>query len=118
MQRALAISSLQCFSTPQFNQKHHHFHTLQRNKQYPFSHSSSFTVSRELKVSAGCKQKPQDINSENGDDDEDELLQEKVVDVEDDGVDLGWLPAFPHVLTASMSNFLFGYHIGHVESWN
>ncbi|KGN46981.1 probable plastidic glucose transporter 1 [Cucumis sativus] len=26
--------------------------------------------------------------------------------------DLGWLPAFPHVLVASMSNFLFGYHIG------
>ncbi|XP_038900905.1 probable plastidic glucose transporter 1 isoform X2 [Benincasa hispida] len=27
-------------------------------------------------------------------------------------IDLGWLPAFPHVLVASMSNFLFGYHIG------
>ncbi|KAF3780122.1 putative plastidic glucose transporter 1 [Nymphaea thermarum] len=27
-------------------------------------------------------------------------------------VDLGWLPAFPHVVTASMANFLFGYHIG------
>ncbi|KAI5406831.1 hypothetical protein KIW84_053193 [Lathyrus oleraceus] len=26
--------------------------------------------------------------------------------------DLGWLPAFPHVLIASMSNFTFGYHIG------
>ncbi|CAL5394018.1 unnamed protein product [Camellia sinensis] len=30
----------------------------------------------------------------------------------DKGNDLGWLPAFPHVLVASMSNFLFGYHIG------
>ena len=30
----------------------------------------------------------------------------------DEGFDLGWLPAFPHVLIASMSNFLFGYHIG------
>ncbi|XVE78411.1 hypothetical protein DITRI_Ditri13aG0142800 [Diplodiscus trichospermus] len=30
----------------------------------------------------------------------------------DQSVDLGWVPAFPHVLTASMSNFLFGYHIG------
>lgn len=29
--------------------------------------------------------------------------------------DLGWLPAFPHVLIASMSNFLFGYHIGFVS---
>ena len=28
------------------------------------------------------------------------------------GVDIGWLPSFPHVLIASMSNFLFGYHIG------
>lgn len=29
-----------------------------------------------------------------------------------EGVDLGWLPAFPHVAIASMANFLFGYHIG------
>ncbi|PRQ52701.1 putative major facilitator, sugar transporter, major facilitator superfamily [Rosa chinensis] len=29
-----------------------------------------------------------------------------------EGLDLGWLPAFPHVFIASMSNFLFGYHIG------
>ncbi|MED6208630.1 hypothetical protein PIB30_047099 [Stylosanthes scabra] len=28
------------------------------------------------------------------------------------GFDYGWLPAFPHVLIASMSNFIFGYHIG------
>lgn len=28
------------------------------------------------------------------------------------GFDLGWLPVFPHVFTASMANFLFGYHIG------
>ncbi|KAI3789469.1 hypothetical protein L2E82_02266 [Cichorium intybus] len=27
-------------------------------------------------------------------------------------IDIGWLPAFPHVLVASMSNFLFGFHIG------
>uniref|UniRef100_A0A803MPN8 Major facilitator superfamily (MFS) profile domain-containing protein n=1 Tax=Chenopodium quinoa TaxID=63459 RepID=A0A803MPN8_CHEQI len=27
-------------------------------------------------------------------------------------IDLGWLPALPHVLAASMANFLFGYHIG------
>lgn len=29
--------------------------------------------------------------------------------------DIGWLPAFPHVLIASMSNFVFGYHIGFVS---
>ncbi|KAK1630630.1 hypothetical protein QYE76_004945 [Lolium multiflorum] len=26
--------------------------------------------------------------------------------------DFGWVRVFPHVLTASMANFLFGYHIG------
>lgn len=31
------------------------------------------------------------------------------------GADLGWLRVFPHVLTASMANFLFGYHIGCVH---
>jgi len=25
-----------------------------------------------------------------------------------------WLPALPHVLTAAMANFMFGYHIGYV----
>lgn len=30
----------------------------------------------------------------------------------DEGFDNGCLPSFPHVLIASMSNFLFGYHIG------
>jgi hypothetical protein len=29
--------------------------------------------------------------------------------------DFGWVRAFPHVLTASMANFLFGYHIGCVK---
>ncbi|XP_021275365.1 probable plastidic glucose transporter 1 [Herrania umbratica] len=57
-----------------------------------------------LKVSATKKQlqtqKP---------DDEDSPTEWKS---NDQSVDLGWLPAFPHVLTASMSNFLFGYHIG------
>jgi len=32
----------------------------------------------------------------------------------DANFDSGWLPAFPHVLVASMSNFIFGYHIGSV----
>ncbi|KAL3332741.1 hypothetical protein AABB24_033009, partial [Solanum stoloniferum] len=110
MLQALAIHPLQCFSTLNFDRKHHYFHHLRRNKQYPFPHSTSFSVSREVNVSASSKQKPLDVKSEIGDD-EDELLQEKVI-VADDGGDLGWLPAFPHVLTASMANFLFGYHIG------
>ncbi|KAL3700840.1 hypothetical protein R1sor_018862 [Riccia sorocarpa] len=28
------------------------------------------------------------------------------------GWDLSWLPVLPHVITAAMANFLFGYHIG------
>ncbi|KAG4139180.1 hypothetical protein ERO13_D07G175400v2 [Gossypium hirsutum] len=42
-------------------------------------------------------------------DNEDLHNQEKS---DDQIFDLGWLPTFPHVLVASMSNFLFGYHIG------
>ncbi|NP_001287652.1 probable plastidic glucose transporter 1-like [Solanum lycopersicum] len=110
MQQALAIHSVQCFSTMNFHRKHHYFDHLRRNKQYPFPHSTSFSVSKEVKVSASSKQKPPQVESVIGDD-EDELLLEKVI-VVDDGGDLGWLPAFPHVLTASMANFLFGYHIG------
>ncbi|XP_039113843.1 probable plastidic glucose transporter 1 isoform X2 [Dioscorea cayenensis subsp. rotundata] len=40
-------------------------------------------------------------------DDETGAVRERV-----ERLDLGWLPAFPHVFTASMTNFLFGYHIG------
>ncbi|TMW83863.1 hypothetical protein EJD97_000587 [Solanum chilense] len=110
MQQALAIRSLQCFSTINFHRKHHYFDHLRRNKQYPFPNSTSFSVSKEVKVSASSKQKPPEVESVIGDD-EDELLLEKVI-VVDDGGYLGWLPAFPHVLIASMANFLFGYHIG------
>lgn len=142
MQQALAIHSIQCFSTINFHRKYHYFDHLRRNKQYPFPHSTSFSVPKEVKVSASSKQKPPEVESVIGGliqsslfiiylgfffqdwidkrfsffvcffpDDEDELLLEKVIVVDDVG-DLGWLPAFPHVLTASMANFLFGYHIG------
>ncbi|KAM7276173.1 hypothetical protein ACFE04_018039 [Oxalis oulophora] len=39
-------------------------------------------------------------------------LEEEEEEEEEDTIDLGWLPAFPHVFIASMANFLFGYHIG------
>ncbi|PWA97157.1 major facilitator superfamily protein [Artemisia annua] len=45
---------------------------------------------------------PELLDSENGN----VVLEEK------DDDDIGWLPAFPHVVVASMSNFLFGFHIG------
>ncbi|KAJ8899443.1 hypothetical protein K2173_018417 [Erythroxylum novogranatense] len=35
-----------------------------------------------------------------------------VEEKKDESSALGWLPAFPHASLASMSNFLFGYHIG------
>ncbi|KAI3716184.1 hypothetical protein L6452_23339 [Arctium lappa] len=44
-----------------------------------------------------------DSNSENGSLNSEEQNNQEI--------DLGWLPAFPHALVASMSNFLFGFHI-------
>jgi hypothetical protein len=29
-----------------------------------------------------------------------------------------WLPVLPHVLTAAMANFMFGYHIGYEKLKN
>ncbi|PSS14358.1 Plastidic glucose transporter like [Actinidia chinensis var. chinensis] len=63
---------------------------------------------RRFRVSAADKQQLPPLQSPEQPDDEATSLQEK----DNSGVDLGWLPAFPHVLVASMSNFLFGYHIG------
>ncbi|XP_016488593.1 putative plastidic glucose transporter 1 [Nicotiana tabacum] len=113
MQRALAVHPFQCFYSPRFDPKPYFYNSPKINTLYPYSNSTSFSLSRELKVLAANKQQPHDIiNSENRDD-ENELLQEKVIAAAAaDELDLGWLPAFPHVLTASMSNFLFGYHIG------
>ncbi|XP_074280869.1 putative plastidic glucose transporter 1 isoform X2 [Silene latifolia] len=54
-------------------------------------------------------QNPPNLGS-NPDGEQEQLLKGKDASVSK--VDLGWLPAFPHVLTASMANFLFGYHIG------
>lgn len=45
-----------------------------------------------------------DSDSDNG-----KLLAEEEINQQED---IGWLPAFPHTLVASMSNFLFGFHIG------
>ncbi|GFY99089.1 major facilitator superfamily protein [Actinidia rufa] len=63
---------------------------------------------RRFRVWSADKQQLPPLQSPEQPDDEATSLQEK----DNSGVDLGWLPAFPHVLVASMSNFLFGYHIG------
>lgn len=63
--------------------------------------------SKKLEVSAAKEQLPE-LHAQKPD------AKEVATEEEDgdEGFDLGWLPAFPHVLIASMSNFLFGYHIG------
>ncbi|KAL6975677.1 hypothetical protein U1Q18_024473 [Sarracenia purpurea var. burkii] len=63
---------------------------------------------RQFRISAADKQQLPESQSHKPDGESTSSLQEK----RDTGSDLGWLPAFPHVLVASMSNFLFGYHIG------
>ncbi|KAL5865258.1 hypothetical protein ACOSQ3_002772 [Xanthoceras sorbifolium] len=63
-----------------------------------------------FKVSAAKKQLSELHYQNEKPENEKSLLRDRI-DSEKD-FDLGWLPAFPHVLTASMSNFLFGYHIG------
>ncbi|KAG6661187.1 probable plastidic glucose transporter 1 [Carya illinoinensis] len=62
-----------------------------------------------LKVPAAKKQL-RDLETREPDIPESEKLSASEKNGE--GSDFGWLPAFPHVLIASMSNFLFGYHIG------
>lgn len=68
--------------------------------------------SKKLEVSAAKEQLPE-LHAQKPD------AKEVATEEEDgdEGFDLGWLPAFPHVLIASMSNFLFGYHIGCTRAW-
>ncbi|KAK4784703.1 hypothetical protein SAY86_019071 [Trapa natans] len=63
---------------------------------------------KKLQVSAAKKPFP-DVQTENQESGDSSLLS-RGEDGKSAGV--GWLPSFPHVLVASMSNFLFGYHIG------
>ncbi|PIN05506.1 putative transporter (major facilitator superfamily) [Handroanthus impetiginosus] len=81
---------------------------LVKRTKNPVSPSIACSLPRKnFKITAAKPEfKPQ--NNSNPDD-ENKWLTKK--DGAED-VDFGWLPAFPHVLTASMSNFLFGYHIG------
>ncbi|XP_011073838.1 probable plastidic glucose transporter 1 isoform X2 [Sesamum indicum] len=84
---------------------------LNRTKS-PFRPSFSCSPpSKKFKIHAAKQQQADELEPQNDNkpDDRNELLTEKAGREE---VDFGWLSAFPHVLTASMSNFLFGYHIG------
>ncbi|XP_020578279.1 plastidic glucose transporter 4-like, partial [Phalaenopsis equestris] len=68
---------------------------------------SQATPARELLAARSSKERHQDPD-ENANAGEENLSPLR----EDFNWDFSWLPAFPHVLTASMANFLFGYHIG------
>ncbi|KAG1327068.1 putative plastidic glucose transporter 1 [Cocos nucifera] len=65
-----------------------------------------------FKLSATNEPPPSPLTSDSGTDGDKPSPSQEEEEEEAGGIDLSWLPAFPHVLTASMSNFLFGYHIG------
>ncbi|KAK9133215.1 hypothetical protein Scep_012743 [Stephania cephalantha] len=69
---------------------------------------SSLRQRRLFRALACKKEEISEFQVQNTDEGDVGLVEKGVVE----GVDLGWLPAFPHILLASMSNFLFGYHIG------
>ncbi|KAL3835075.1 hypothetical protein ACJIZ3_009811 [Penstemon smallii] len=89
----------------------HPFTILNNPKRNPFTNSISLSLpNKNFKITAVNKQQFPELEPPNDNSDgENKLFTEKG---SEEDVDFGWLPTFPHVLTASMSNFLFGYHIG------
>ncbi|XP_052735630.1 probable plastidic glucose transporter 1 isoform X2 [Vigna angularis] len=80
-------------------------------KTKPHNLSCSFRhPSNKLRVSALKSDPPESHHTRNFADDE--RAEKFPLRQKDANFDSGWLPAFPHVLVASMSNFIFGYHIG------
>ncbi|KAL2926340.1 putative plastidic glucose transporter 1 [Bienertia sinuspersici] len=78
------------------------------NNSMRFRH---FKPHKQFSVTASDKKKNSDfISNQKSDNKAEELLKGKDGSARE--IDLGWLPALPHVSTASMANFLFGYHIG------
>ncbi|KAK8954688.1 putative plastidic glucose transporter 1 [Platanthera zijinensis] len=62
---------------------------------------------KELLLTRSCEDRRKNLDENIGSGEEIKIPVRQELDW-----DLGWLPALPHVLTASMANFLFGYHIG------
>ncbi|XP_075504914.1 putative plastidic glucose transporter 1 isoform X1 [Primulina tabacum] len=82
------------------------------SKKYPLFPSISCLLlsNKDFKLRAAKQRQNPGLEPQDSADGENKLhLTEKNAD---EGIEFGWLPAFLHVLTASMSNFLFGYHIG------
>ncbi|KAG9154529.1 hypothetical protein Leryth_014970 [Lithospermum erythrorhizon] len=95
---------------------HHHSSSLFISPKLPPFYSASLPTNYAYpsflpkNLNLFCSNKQLQAHQQNQNpDDEKKLLKEKGID---GGTDIGWLPAFPHVLIASLSNFLFGYHIG------
>lgn len=81
-----------------------------KTKTKPYSLNCSLRHSK-LRVSATIKDQNPESQTPNV---SDQVTEHPLDENGGAGFDLGWLPAFPHVLVASMSNFTFGYHIGSV----
>lgn len=79
-----------------------------KTKTKPYSLNCSLRHSK-LRVSATIKDQNPESQTPNV---SDQVTEHPLDENGGAGFDLGWLPAFPHVLVASMSNFTFGYHIG------
>lgn len=83
-----------------------------KSKSYSVIYPSG--ICNKLRVTALKKEPSESQESRNVADDEGTnkvLLRQNSTNSSDPG----WFPAFPHVLVASMSNFIFGYHIGSVS---
>ena len=87
-----------------------------KTKPYSLNFNSSFRISK-LRVSATKDQNHSESETTSNNVADDEVTEHHPLNQNGGGgggFDLGWLPAFPHVLIASLSNFTFGYHIGSV----
>lgn len=93
---------------PAITTKYRNIITKSRTINSPFNFLS-FSCTK-LTICAAKKKHLSEVITHKQDAENKYLQDDKEASEETD--DLGWMPCFPHVLTASMSNFLFGYHIG------
>lgn len=82
--------------------------SLLRHHQLPFRFRRLPLRPKQFRSWASKNLRPKPQTSNPATDTESSSTEEK----DGEGLDVGWLPTFPHALIASMSNFLFGYHIG------
>ncbi|XP_027344497.1 probable plastidic glucose transporter 1 isoform X2 [Abrus precatorius] len=85
--------------------------SFSKAKTKPKPLKCSFRLSK-LKVSALENELPESQTHNDGDDERIENVSLRQNGGGGGDFDSGWLRAFPHVFVASISNFIFGYHIG------